>query len=138
MELDDLMFAPLKAWFISQNVLLVHLIELYAREKAFEKYVEELIGGPSLEKKIFEKVEEEFKEEKPKPERFVRLKELHKKTSRIYSKIYGFADKFFHLFVKRGPYEPVFRERVTKVFARGIGKYYGQQVGFIKAVMGAK
>ena len=50
------------------------------------------------------------------------------------SKIKDFAQ----LYVKRGPYEPVFKERVSKLMARAIGGMYKQQLDHIQSLMGAR
>ncbi len=150
-ETDNLMLMPVKAWWMSQNVILVHLIELYAREKAFEKYVREMVGAPELEKEIAEHVEEEFKEPakpgkltgpvknffRPASEFFKKPKvqKIGKGSRAIGGKFRRSLDRVLPAFVRRGPYETIFYERVSKMFARGIGGEYGTQINFLKKKM---
>ncbi len=131
-EIDNIMFWPVKAWFMSQNVLLVHILELYAREKAFEKYINELVGGTeAMERAVIERIEKEFA--KPEVEKtkvgIERLRSVSKKIERG-------LDRFVHLFVRRGPYETVFYERISKMFARSIGEDYKAIIDHIKGLMG--
>lgn len=131
-ELDNFMIKPLKGWVISGNVMLLHLIELYARERAFDNYVSEILGTSDTEEKIREHIEKQFSGEEEKPE-----KEPGKlrKSGRNIS---NFADKFFHLFVKRGPYENTLHERLSKVYFRHAGGQYGKFSGFIMSNMKTK
>ncbi|MCH7761965.1 hypothetical protein IIA15_11295 [candidate division TA06 bacterium] len=39
--------------------------------------------------------------------------------------------KFAHVFIRPGPYEPVYTERVSKMYSRGIGFQYGQMVDYL-------
>jgi len=133
-ELDNLMVWPIKAWFMSQNALLVHLLEIRARELAMEKYIDELIGVTEREEVYLEEIEKEFEEEKP--AKFERTRKFVKKIKEIASAVNFGLDRFIHIFIRRGPYETVFFERVSKLFARKMGDYYKQQVGFLKEKMG--
>lgn len=134
-ELDNVVFNPIRAWWMSQNVLLLHLIELKARQMAFERYVDELIGAEKLEKDIFKEVEEEFKEKKI-PTKREELKVKMSKAKDIIKKIEKPIDRIVRNFVLKGPYEITFFERVSKGYARGIGGAYGQVIGHIERVMG--
>jgi hypothetical protein len=44
--------------------------------------------------------------------------------------------RFVRFFVKPGPYEPVFFERLSKMYFRASGFYYKQMVDVIKGAMG--
>ncbi|MFQ5648167.1 MAG: hypothetical protein ACE5FW_02925 [Candidatus Aenigmatarchaeota archaeon] len=134
LETDNLMVWPFKAWFMSQNALLIHILEIKAREKAMEKYVDELIGATEREEEYLKMVEEEFKEEKP--VRFTGVRNFARRARNAGSRVRFGLDMFIHVFIRRGPYETVFFERVSKMFARGIGGYYKQQIDFIKEKMG--
>ena len=129
-ETDNLMFLPLKAYVLSQNVLLLHILEVKAREMAFENEVNRLIGTKEAETEAFERIEKEFlPEEKKGPTRF------RKGFTTASEKLRPPAESIFYKFVKRGPYEPVFRERVSKMYARGIGGSYGKVLGLIMQKM---
>ncbi|RLJ08434.1 MAG: hypothetical protein DRP12_00570 [Candidatus Aenigmatarchaeota archaeon] len=123
----------IKTWFMSVNVLLMHLIELYAREKVFEKYVNELIGAKEIEEEVMKKVEEEFEEKKEKKKR-IRLEKMRGRVERLR----GLLKRFVHFWIRPGPYETVFYERISKGFARGCGADYGMITGFFREKMGIK
>lgn len=126
LETDNLMFLPIKAWVMSQNVVLLHLIELYAFEKSFEQSINRLIGTREEEVRQLEMIEQEFLGGKKEKER-----KFRKSMSSFKKKVKPSLGRFASLFVKPGPYEPVFVERVSKMYARGIGAYYGQVVDYI-------
>jgi hypothetical protein len=136
METDNVMFYPFRGWFMSQNAVLVHLIELEARKRAFEAYVNQMLGVKEEEEKILKRVEAEFKP-KPPEKRFTAPKGFTKIAS-FGGAVNKHASKLASLYVKRGPYEPVFYERVSKLMARGMGGYYGQQMGHIQKLMGVQ
>jgi len=136
-ELDNPVFF-VKPWSISQNVMLLHLIELKAREKKFEKEINQLIGAQSLEDEIAKRVEEEFAEKKKEKaglrqdwSRFRARWNERWNPKRIW-----LNEHFWPYLVRRGPYTPVFRERLTKHFASSIAPYYDQLVGFIEKEIG--
>lgn len=128
-ELDDITFF-VRGWIVSQNVLLLHLIELEARERKLEEYINTLIGAKELEDKIREDVEKEFVKERV--ERFKKIKMLKERAKPLFKKMEKGADKVVHVFVKRGPYETVMKERITKVYTRVIGPYYAQIIDWLK------
>jgi len=139
-EMDNIMFIPLKIWMLSQNSLLIHLLEIYARNKYMEKYMDEIIGARSIEEDVFRKVEEEFEEKKAKKEK----KEGSSRWGGLKPKYVSDGDdfrpnlamRFVRFFVKPGPYEPVFFERLSKMYFRASGFYYKQMVDLIKDAMG--
>lgn len=129
-ELDNPIFV-VKPWSMSQNVLLVHLIELKAREKKFEKELDTLIGVRKIEESYEEELKEEFegkkKEKKGKRDKWRRKMRGPKIWLMEYVQPY---------FFRRGPYTPVFYERLTKHFALTISYYFVQITGFIEKHMG--
>ncbi len=128
-EMDNLMVIPIRNWVMSQNNLLIHLLELYAREKWMEKYMDELIGARSVEKEIYEEVEREFEEKKPEKEPGGGFRESLKGARNRLEPLVRF-------FVKPGPYEPVFTERVSKMYMRASGFYFKQITDVFKTAMG--
>lgn len=129
-EMDNIMFLPIKLWYMSQNMLLIHLLEIYAREKAMIKYINEIIGSEEIENEEIRRIEEIFtqKEEKVKEEKRSEWEEIKKRL-----KILG--EKFAYFFIKPGPYESVFFERLSKMYSRGSGKYWKQMTEFLKNTM---
>lgn len=133
-ETDNLMFIPpIETYLLSQNIMLLFLIELYAREKVFEKYINEIIGAKEREEEILEEVTEEI--EGKEPERFPAVKKAREKLKLAGSKAYSGLDKFFHVFVKRGPYEVAIKERVTKMHNAVVGANYKTITEFLMKKM---
>ena len=128
-ELENIMLDPLRTMVMSQNILLVHLLELAAIENNFDHEIDELIGAPEFEEEELRRVRAEFEEKKKEK----------KKKSRIGGKGVKRRMKPFARYVMRpGPYESTFKERVTKIYLVGSGPLYGQMVTFWKNVMGVK
>jgi hypothetical protein len=144
-EMDNLMYYPLKIWVMSQNSMLIHLLELHARQKWMDRYMDEIIGARTIEEDIYRKVEVELGErkaedKKEKGERFLdrirpRYVTVVDKTGKTDFKP-NLMMRFVRFFVKPGPYEPVFFERLSKMYFRASGFYYKQMVDVIKGAMG--
>jgi hypothetical protein len=154
-EMDNLMYYPIKIWVMSQNSLLIHLLELRARELWMNRYMDEIIGARGVEEEIYKSVEEEFEEKKAnkkeeeekesfwgkiKPKYYTKypddknLTEVEKinksefKPNRFMS--------FIRFFVKPGPYEPIIKERLSKMYFRASGFYFKQMVDVLEKAMG--
>lgn len=133
-EVEDIMFAPLSNWIVSQNILLIHLIELWARERVFEKYVSEMVGDQEIEERERERIEREFE---PVKEKQLGIKNFVGRTRKVGNKLRLKLKPIVRLFIKPGPYEHNFAERITKIYLIGIAAYYGQTVDFLKKKIGA-
>ncbi len=114
-ETDNLMFIPIRSYLMSQNAMLVHLIELRAREKVFERYVEEILGTKTTEKEIWEKVEKELEGNELKAANIIG------KVKDAGERAYSFFEKIAPYFIKVGRYEAVAKERVSKQHNRAVG-----------------
>jgi hypothetical protein len=145
-EMDNLMFYPIRIWVLSQNSLLIHLLELHARQKWMDRYMDEIIGARSIEEEVYRKVEEELgerKAEEKKGEKESLWSRIKPRYVTVVDKKTGERDfrpnrpmKFVRFFVKPGPYEPVFFERLSKMYFRASGFYYKQMVDVLKNAMG--
>ncbi len=115
-EIEDTVF-DVNAILLSQNVLVVKLLELLAKQEEFDRYVDELIGvAKPIPGKKFEQ----------------------KKERRTLDRVNAFLENFSidMLFFKRGPYEHDFDERITKIMlANMAGLRYQPIVRFIKGKM---
>ena len=121
-ETDNLMIDPISTYVMSQNVLLIHLLELKAREKVFEKYIEEILGTRSKEREIWTGMEEEFSGKTEEKEgSAAKTKTAFRKAG---GKVYNFFDWLSYYFVKRGSYEPNPWERCSKQYNRSVGPNY--------------
>ncbi|MBI4173141.1 MAG: hypothetical protein HY519_00300, partial [Candidatus Aenigmarchaeota archaeon] len=130
----------IRGWVVSQNVLLVHLLEMEARKRALEMYIGQLVGLKEGEEEIKEKIEKIFEAEQgPQGIRQswqaftqgISGSSKHIRKHETFKKAYHALDKFAHLFVRYGPYEPVFKERVSKGFTRELGIEYTRMVEFM-------
>lgn len=131
-ETDNLMIFPMSAWIVSQNALLIYMLELKAKEAAIEHYINEIVGAKSIEEEILRKVEEKFENG---DEEEGSWKRLRKRFRSFRAWMRPKAWKFVHLFIKPGPYESVFYERVSKMYFRASGGDYKQIIDFFKEKM---
>jgi len=130
-ESDNLMIFPIKTWIMSQNALLVYILELKAKEHAMEHYINEIIGAKSIEEEIYQQVESRFKEE----EKTSGWSGFKDSLSGLKMKLKPGVMSFVHLFVRPGPYESVFFERVAKMYFRSSGRDYKQITEYLKSKM---
>jgi hypothetical protein len=130
-ESDNLMIYPVTTWILSQNAVLLYMIELMAKEHAMEHYINEIIGAKSIEEQILKEVEARFKEKKE-PGAWPRFSGRMSGVKRWFKpKVLAFV----HLFIRPGPYEAVFYERVSKMYFRASGKDYQQVTNYLKEKM---
>jgi hypothetical protein len=144
-EMDNIMFIPIKIWVMSQNSMLIHILEIEAREKYMEKYMNEIIGTREVEEDIFNKVEAEFSGKKEGSKEEKKESIWNRIKPKYYTKVNerGFPEnwepnrsmKFVRFFVRPGPYEAVFFERASKMYFRASGFYYKQMLDLIKGAM---
>ncbi len=130
-EIEDLVFNPLSTLVLSQNALLIHLMELWARERQFEREVDELIGLTD-EKKEIEKLEREYEKAGKEGER----KSFRKPVVSSKINLKKVVKPISRYLIRPGPYENNFKERITKFFLVASGYMYIEVIGFIKDLMG--
>ncbi len=131
-EVEDIMFI-MKHWITSQNIMLVFLLEIDAREEVFNKYVKGIIGVKEVEEEIRKEVEAMFEE--PETEKVDKLKSI-KQVGSGFKKFGGGLKRIFgpfrKYFFRPGPYETNFAERVTKMYMIPSGQIYNKLVQFLK------
>ncbi len=135
-ELEDMMFSPLETMVMSQNVLLLHLIELKAIEMSFEREINEIIGITGSQDEILKEVREELYG-KEKEQKKMGIKELVEIIGKTTNRTVGIFRPFSKYFFKQGPYETNVKERITKIYMVGSGQQFGEFVKWIKGKMGA-
>jgi len=143
-EAEDITFT-VKAFLISQNILLVKILELICRERELERYIDEILGIRSehKEKEVAELVKEDFpnifkvKKEKltPLDEFAMEWKEVKKKYVDFFSKIKKVKTSEF-MFSKPGDYEKDFTDRITKQYLTETGSAFNSITKFLKQKMG--
>ncbi|MFH0929329.1 MAG: hypothetical protein V1818_03165 [Candidatus Aenigmatarchaeota archaeon] len=141
-ELEDITFT-IRNFVISQNVMLVKLLEMKCREIELERYIDEMLGvrvGDMAFDEILTtdfpafKKEEEFGEY----HKFVKgLKETGEAYTGFTKKIkFPKVDREKFMFFKHGPYEGDLKDRIAKNYLSIAGAQFGGIVGFIKSQMG--
>ena len=155
-ELEDITFNT-KMRVVSQNIMLVKLLELVCRDNELEKYIN-IIIGKNIEEKSIEQVAKEnypqlFGKEEKKPtgwkkirSDFMKMKEefvgplrgareLLPESIGLRQYAYKPISKRF-LFLKRGPYESNFGERIKKAYLAHSGLVLVSISEFLKQKVG--
>lgn len=139
-EIDDwnLLLYP---YLITQNVLLLILLEVEAKERWLNKYVKELIGVREVEDKVRAEVMKKYPELDPSKDKkkenglrgfvasvkspYVRVaafeKKVDKKASGWYRKQKPRLRSIAKYFMRLGPYETMTAERLSKMYGRYMG-----------------
>ncbi len=151
-EMEDITFT-VKAYMLSQNVMLVKMLELKLREKEIEKYINQILG---LQESGRSAVREDYKEifEEPKNDSGIKLGfgfgkrmegagEFFRQVDAFFSAIGKGAGKLFSglnlplMFAKRGSYVRDFQDTIVEYFLKPMGTdYFGPVKGFIMDQMG--
>lgn len=152
-ETEDITF-DLSGKMVSKNILLVKLLEIKAKHEEFERYVNQLIGSEKyletirymkkgkefvVEGKTFETIEK-MREEYP--EEFYILEEDKEKKRGFLTKIIDPVHSFFNYFgipikfMKRGPYERDFYDRIPNFHLMSVGSRFNTMVSFLRKQMG--
>ncbi len=143
-ELEDITFT-IRNFVMSQNVLLVKLIELRAREMDLEKYIEQMMGVHTTEGAEISEVMKESHPElfgappKEEPSSLEKIgKEISEEVGR-YSDYFKSITKSLQTpnwVRKPGHYEADWKDRMTELILKGNTKNFGQLVGFLKGKFG--
>ncbi|MBU3896890.1 MAG: hypothetical protein KJ697_03070 [Nanoarchaeota archaeon] len=141
-EIEDITFS-VYAYAISQNIMLVKLLELKCREMEFERYIDEIIGLKLGQEDIMDVVKKEFPllfgkkgEEENALDKFMKeLRVMFSGISRSSSamkmpKMEGI------MFSKPGQYETDYADRITKYYLNVIGGEFNMINKFLKGKMG--
>lgn len=136
-ELENIMLNPMRTYIMSQNVLLLHLIEIDAIEKQFDREVDELIGASHLEEKEKEDIEKMFEPNASKKEPGT-VSSIFSSAGSAKKSVVKTFKPFSKYFFRPGPYESNFRERVTKIYLVGAGGIYQSMVDYWKKGMDVK
>jgi hypothetical protein len=146
--MEDLWIENLSSAVQTQNIIILHYLELIARDKQLDNYIHQMLGemgakGESIEelmkKEIF-KTEEEIKEEK-------RLETVKKSAEEARSSARKFRigiGKLLNLFGadisflrSEGPYEFAFQDRLTKMYFKEVASNFNMVRDFFKSGFGA-
>jgi hypothetical protein len=152
-EFEDITF-NVKAYMLSQNVMLVKMLELKLREKEIEKYIDQILRlqEKSAVRKDYKEIFAEPEKEKP----AFNFGFGFGKQMEGAGKFFGDMDRFFAgfrkgagklfsglgpqlMFAKRGPYARDFSDTIVNLFLKPMGAdYFGPVKGFLMDQMGIK
>ena len=141
-EMEEITF-DIKTCVMSQNILLLKLLELECRNMEMEYYIDEMLGVRTDKGIIEDFVKDEFPKLYPKPV-LGEYKKYMKGMRESFNSYTGFfgkikAPKFGSLrFFKPGSYEKDFRERISKNYSTVAGATFVGIVEFIKMKMGVE
>ncbi|UCD03206.1 MAG: hypothetical protein JSV63_01045, partial [Candidatus Aenigmatarchaeota archaeon] len=129
-EIDD-WNCEIIPYLMSQNVMLLVLLEIEARQRWLNKYVKELIGVREIEDKIRDEVVKRYdlegeKEKVWAPRRFYRRvkekrKNINNRMDNWFLKNKVKMRGVLKYFMRIGPYETVSAERLSKMYGRYMG-----------------
>ena len=147
-EIEDITFT-VSTYVLSQNILLVRLLELKCHEILLERHIEEMMGVSKGGESISELVKREFpklfaEKKKPAGGYFDVLAEDFKKMKLEFAKWFPAPKPVTEaeeipkkIFFKRpGPYETDFFFRITKHYLSVSGAFHGAIVSFLEKEMG--
>ena len=127
-ELEDLTF-HIKTKIESYNITLVRYLEMKAKDKVLENYIDELLGEMSKGRKLSEIIKEEFPS----------LKGMAKKEKELKIEPLTSFDRIQKIFpiIRTGPYETNFQDRFTKYYlAEGAVRCFVPYVSYLKKSVG--
>jgi len=128
LDVEDVDFDRLSVVFLTQNILLVKLLEIIAEENKIDAYIDELLGKKVMVEGVIKEIDEILveqypgiydKEKKKEPEK-PSFSEFKGSLTKSMAKLQDTLNNFFGLkmlFVK-GPYDPNFVDRMTYSFGR--------------------
>jgi hypothetical protein len=142
-ELEDITF-NIKSFTISQNVLLVKILELKCRDMELERYIDEMLGIKLEERDMVELVREEFPGLFPAPKKVSEWKSYIKGVKENSKAYFDFLGKIrlpktrSLMFFKSGPYERDFKDRISKHYLTVASAYFNVITDFLKTKMGVQ
>jgi hypothetical protein len=152
-ELENIIIENLSAAVQTQNLIIVHALEVVARDKQLDNYMKQMLGEMGvggekieelMEKEVF-KTEEEIKEEAEEEKK--KLERIKKSTEEVMSSAKSIRvgiGKFFELFGvevsflrAEGPYEFAFQDRLSKIYFSEVAANFAMVRDFFKSGFGA-
>jgi len=141
-EMEDIIF-EVSMWVLSQNIMLVKLLELECRNREIGRYIEEMLGVQKDERPIQELVKGEFPElfgVKPAeaPTQFELFRKEWEEIARSLTSPFRALSrvKTPPWLIRAGPYETNWDERITKQYLIPSGRKIGEVTGFLLGKMG--
>ncbi|MEM7821764.1 MAG: hypothetical protein QXX38_03070 [Candidatus Aenigmatarchaeota archaeon] len=147
-EMEDLNIPKLTSAIQTQNLIILHYLELIARDKQLDNYIHQMLGemgikGETIEelmkKEIF-KTEEEIKEEERKKFEIKKSKEVistMKKFRTGIGKLFSLFGAEVSFLRAEGPYEFAFQDRLSKMYFKEVASNFAMVRDFFKSGFGA-
>jgi hypothetical protein len=144
-EIEDLMFDRFKAYLSTQNIIILRLIELEARDKQLDNYIKQLLGEMGVTagggEVSLEELEKEYliklgEEEGKKKKASLPSLDFFKQIRSAVSKFLEFFGIKAALFRAEGPYEFIGPERLAKYYFKEVGTTFQMVVGYLKSAFG--
>jgi len=149
-EIEDVQMEDFQASNQSQNFIIIHCLELIARDKQMDNHINHLLGNIGVSGRDIETIEEmvkkEFPEvygeepEKEKSQKFQNVKNASKNVKKTFDSIKGGTSKVLEslgielMFLKaHGPYEFQFYHRMAKYHQPEVGHPFNVIRDFLKA-----
>jgi hypothetical protein len=128
LDVEDVDFNKLSVVFLTQNMILLKILEMIAEEKKIDVYIDELLGKKvmvdgcikEIDDLLHEDFPEIYKKEELEESKKTFLYEFNESLKKSMTKFQTTLNTLFGLktlFVK-GPYDPHFADRMTYVFGR--------------------
>ena len=136
-EFEDLWIEPFYMYLDTQNVILLRRLEIAAKRKQEENYIKSMLGEVDEKgRELLEILEEEYPHLFPQKKKKAREKWSEKKASPSGLKKILSSIGLDMAFVKRGPYETHFEDRITGIwFPDMMASVYMPSVTMLKAHM---
>jgi len=147
-QIEDLTISNLRTYVKTQNIVLGHILEIMAKEKSFENYIDSLLGEFGLDKdgkvkRVRDMLKEEFvfiygSDEDIEKALSPPEKREEKKKSKF--EVFSFLEKIFDYFGIKptffrsyGPYEYNVIHRIAKYYFRYSGIIFNQIKNYLHA-----
>ncbi|MFQ6009768.1 MAG: hypothetical protein ACE5J7_01455 [Candidatus Aenigmatarchaeota archaeon] len=143
-ELEDITFT-IKTYLMSQNIMLVKLLEMKCRERELEHYLDEIVGLTVEKRPVEEVIKKEYPELFGIKRELTPLQKIGEEWKALGREFKGFFAPLGKIsptpekrgfFVKPGPYEREFRQRLSKQYLTPMGEKFATVAGFLKDKMG--
>ncbi len=145
-ELESLNLNELKGYTQTQNIIILHYLEVIAREKQLEKYIEEMLGEKGISGKTIEELKKELilSTSAPSPKKKVDVKKPRWSFLQTLILPFNKLCNYFGIDVplfSLGPYEFTLTHRITKFYQAQVAEVFEEVKNVFKArfkVPGAK
>lgn len=143
-EIEDITFYT-RIFVLSQNAMLVKILDMMCRDLELEKYIDEMLGVKFEDRDISDLVREEFPDVYNKPEeKLTGWQEYVNDLRKTFSSYTNFFKKIKIpkterlFFFKGGRYEADLKERITKQYLKYAASHLGAVITFLKERMGVE